>query len=127
MGSCLFDTHTHTHAATYTQLDIVGVKDTCTHRTRSLSLCLSLSFSLSHRHLTHTHSLSHTQADAAQKRVRSLFSTQVSELVSGLHEILHDSVQINLHSADPEMMGDLYLRIARVCMCVCAVGECVSA
>jgi hypothetical protein len=47
----------------------------------------------------------------------SLFARQVEELTGRLHTILRDSIKINQHSADPEMMADLYFRIAKVMTC----------
>eukprot|EP00026_Physarum_polycephalum_P000226 Phypoly_transcript_00226.p1 GENE.Phypoly_transcript_00226~~Phypoly_transcript_00226.p1 ORF type:complete len:1906 (-),score=310.18 Phypoly_transcript_00226:3-5720(-) len=41
-----------------------------------------------------------------------LFSTQVEELVDKLLAIVSDSVKINKHKNDPEMVADLYHRIA---------------
>ena len=43
---------------------------------------------------------------------QNIFAGQVEELTGRLHTILRDSLKINEHSSDPEMMADLYYRIA---------------
>ncbi|ELR16168.1 Dedicator of cytokinesis [Acanthamoeba castellanii str. Neff] len=41
------------------------------------------------------------------------FAAQVEDLAGRLHTILRDSVKINQHANDPEMMADLYFRISK--------------
>jgi len=45
--------------------------------------------------------------------LENMFARQVEELTKRLHTILRDSVKINQHSSDPEMMADLYFSIAK--------------